>query len=49
MRSKSNNREFLTYDNANDVADEAFVSLLSRYQIGFETSMRGTNVIFDSV
>ena len=34
MYSKSNNTEFLTFSNANDVVDKLFESLLSRYQIG---------------
>ena len=49
MHSKSNNTEFMTYDNTNDVADELFESLLSRYQIGLETSMRGIDFIFNLV
>ena len=32
----------MTYDNANEVVDELFESLLSRYQIGLETSARKT-------
>ena len=36
-------------DNANEVVDELFESLLSRYQIGLETSMKGIDFIFDSV
>ena len=39
----------MTYENSNDVFDELFESLLSKYQIGLETSMRGSNFIFDSV
>ena len=49
MHAKSDNIEFLTYDNANEAVDELFESLLSRYQIGLETSMRGINFTFDSV
>ena len=48
MHSKSGNTKFLIYDNANDVVDEVFESLLSRYQIGLTESMRGNNFIFDS-
>ena len=48
MHSKSDNIEFLIYDNANDVADELYESLLLRYQIVLETSMRGSNFIFHS-
>ena len=49
MHSKSGNTEFLIYDNANDVVDEVFESLLSRYKIGLTESMRGSNFIFDSL
>ena len=49
MLSKSDNIEFMSYDNANEVVNELFESLLLRYQIGLETSMRGSNFIFDSV
>ena len=47
MHSKSNNIEFLPYDNANEVVDELFESLLLRCQIGLEPSMRKSNFIFD--
>ena len=49
MLSKSDNIEFMSYDHANEVVNELFESLLLRYQIGLETSMRGSNFIFDSV
>ena len=49
MFLKSNNIEFMPYDNANEVVNELFESLLSRYQIGLQTSMRGRDFIFDSV
>ena len=45
MHSKSDNIQFMLYDNSNEV----FKSLLSRYQIGLETSMWGSDFIFDSV
>ena len=48
MHSKGNNIELMPYDIANEVVDKFFESLLSRYQIGLETSMRGSNFIFDS-
>ena len=38
-----------TYDNANEIANELFEPLLARYQIGVESSMRGSDFIFDSV
>ena len=37
MYSKSDNKEFMTYDNANGVVDELFESPLLRYKIGLET------------
>ena len=49
MHSKSNKTGFMTYDNVNDVVDGFFKSLVSKYQIGLETSMRGYNFIFNSV
>ena len=49
MYSKSNNIEFMIHDNANEIVNELFESLLSRYQIGLEASMRGSDFIFDSV
>ena len=39
----------MPHDNANEVADKIFESLLSGYQIGLETSMRGSDFIFDPV
>ena len=49
MHWKSDDIEFLTYDNANDIIDESFELLFSRHQIGLETSMRGSDFIFDLV
>ena len=49
MHSKSNNVEFMSYDNVNEVVNELFQSLLSRYQIDLETSMRGNDFIFDLI
>ena len=49
MYSKSDNIELMLYDNANEVVNELFESLLSRYQIGLEMSMRGSDFLFDSV
>ena len=40
MHSKNNNEEFMIYDNANDILDNCFRSLLSK---------RGSDFIFDSV
>ena len=49
MHLKSSNIEFISYDNANEVVNELVNSLLSRYQISLETSMRGSDFIFDLV
>ena len=39
----------MPYDNANDVVDKLFKSPLLRYQTELETSMTGSDFIFDSV
>ena len=49
MYSKSDNREFMIYDNTDEVIEELFESILNRYQIELETSMRGSDFIFDCV
>ena len=49
MHSKIDDIEFLSNDNANEVTNELFESLLSRYQIGLETSVRWIDFIFDAV
>ena len=49
MHSKGSNIEFMFYDNANEVVDELFESLLLRYHIGLETLMRGSDFIFNFV
>ena len=49
MHLKSDKTKFIIYDNVNDLFDELFEWLLSRYQIGLETSMRGSNFIFDLI
>ena len=46
MHSKSNNTEFMPYDNSNEVADELFESHLSRYLIYLEPSMRPSDFFF---
>ena len=49
MHSKSDNKEFMTDDLvANDVIDELFESLISKYQSGLETSMIGSEFTFRS-
>ena len=39
MDSKSDNIKFKPYNNVNEILDELFESLLSRYQDNLETSM----------
>ena len=39
----------MPFDDANEVVNELFKSLLLRCQIGLETLMRGSDFIFDSV
>ena len=49
MHSIGNNIKFTSYNDANEVADELFDSLCSRYEGNLETSMRGSDFIFNSV
>ena len=49
MQSKSNNREFMIYDNADDIIGELFQLLLSWHQLVLEASVRDSDVIFDCV
>ena len=45
MYSMSNNTKFTSYNDVNEVVNELFESLLSKYQDNLETSMRG-NLFF---
>ena len=49
MHSKSDNMGVMTHDNANKAIEEIFELLFSRYQFRLETSMRGSDFIFDGV
>ena len=49
MHLKSDNREVMVCDKVDEVIVEPFESLLSRYKIELETSMRSSKFIFDSV
>ena len=52
MQSKNDNIEFMIYDKVGEVdhvTEEFLQSLLFRYQIRLETSMRGSDSIFDCV
>ena len=49
MHSNSDSIKFMSYNDANEVVDELFKSLSSRYQNNLETSMEESEFIFDSV
>ena len=49
MHSTSGNIKLTSYNVANEVVDELFESLRSRYQVNLETSMRGSDIVFDLV
>ena len=49
MHSKRDNIEFMIYDNADKVIEELLELILNRYQNGLETSMKGSDFIFDCV
>ena len=49
MHSMSNNMKFTSYNDPNEVVNENFESLRSRYEIDLEKLMRGSDFIFDSV
>ena len=42
MNLKSNNTKLMSFDNVNDIVDELFKTLLSRYQNNLETSMKAS-------
>ena len=49
MHSKSDNRKFMSYNDTSEVVDELFDSLRYSYQDNLETSMEGSEFIFDLV
>ena len=49
MHSNSGNIKFKPYSDENDVIEKLFKSLRSSYQENLETSMKGSDFIFDSV
>ena len=49
MHSNSDNIEIMIYDKADEVIESLLESLLSRYQIGLETSMKFSDSICDCV
>ena len=49
MHSKGNNSEIMTGFNTDKINEEIFESVVQRYQIGLETSIKGNNFVFDNV
>ena len=49
MHSKSYNIEIMINDKVEDVIEEIFQVLLSRYQTGLETSTKDSDFIFDCI
>ena len=47
MHSKSDNLEIMINGKADEVMEEFFQSPFSRYQVGLETSMKGSKSVFD--
>ena len=47
--SNSGNTKFISYNDANEVVNELFELLCSKYKDNLETSMKGSDFIFDSV
>ena len=49
MHTKSDKIEIMMGSETDDITDELFESLLQKYQEGLEESMRGNELVFDSV
>ena len=49
MDSKSANIEITIYNEADELIEELFESLLNRYQNNLEESMRGSESVFDYI
>ena len=49
IHPKSDNIKIISHEEADEVTEELFKSLLSRCQAGLETSMEGSDFIFDCV
>ena len=49
MHSNKDNIKFTSYDDANEVVNELLKSLRSKHQERLETSMKGSEFIFDSI
>ena len=49
MHSKYNNSEVIFSNEADEISEEFFESLLQKYQKGLEESMKGSECVYDSV
>ena len=49
MHSKSGNIEIMIGNKTNEIMKELFQSLITRYQADLETSMKGSDLAFDSI
>ena len=49
MHSKYNNSEVIFSNEADEISEEFFESLLQKYQKGLEESMKGSEFVYDSV
>ena len=49
MHSKTDNREIIVGKETDKAIKELFESLLSKYQIGLEESMKGSKFVFNCV
>ena len=47
MKSRSDNIEFMIYNNPNEVIEELFESILRKCQIWLEKTIRGSDFVFD--
>lgn len=47
--SKNDNRGFMVYNKVDKITIDLFESLLIRYHIGFEASVKGSGFIFECV
>ena len=47
MQSKSDNIEIMINDEAGKIVEKRFLSLLSRYKIVLETSVKSSEFVFD--
>ena len=49
VHSKYNNSEVIFSNEADEISEEFFESLLQKYQKGLEESMKGSEFVYDSV